>query len=324
MSEPRLSVIICTRERPDDLERCLAALARQTVGPLDIVVVDNAPRTSRTREAAERAGVRYVLEPRPGLNRARNAGLRAALSEWIAYTDDDAVPDPDWAEVLLEALAEPQAGQVGGVAGIMLPLELETEAQHLFERYLGGEAGRRKAHQRRVFEPPFSPAGAGQVGAGANMAFRRAALDSVGPFDEAFDCGTKTRSGGDTEMFARLIAAGWTLVYEPRARVLHRHRRSRAELRSQLFGYGVGVYAFWMHRILHDRDRDACRFALGTLVTHGVRRLGRSLLRRPDEVPPDLVLAELLGCLYGPVAYLRERRRAGAPPAPLSSLSRTS
>lgn len=323
MSEPRLSVIICTRERPDDLERCLAALARQTVGPLDIVVVDNAPRTSRTREVAERSGARYVLEPRPGLNRARNAGLRSAISagsDWIAYTDDDAVPDPDWAAVLLEALAEPPAGKVGGVAGIMLPLELETEAQHLFERYLGGEAGRRHAHQRRVFEPPFPPAGAGQVGAGANMAFRRAALDSVGPFDEAFDGGTRTRSGGDTEMFARLIAAGWTLVYEPRARVLHRHRRSREELRSQLFGYGVGVYAFWMHRILHDRDRDAPRYALGTLITHGVRRLGRSLLRRPDEVPPDLVLAELLGCFYGPVAYLRERRRAGAPPAPLSSL----
>lgn len=321
MSEPRLSVIICTRERPDDLERCLAALARQTVGPLDIVVVDNAPRTGRTREAAERAGVRYVLEPRPGLNRARNAGLRSAMSDWIAYTDDDAVPDPDWAEVLLEALADPR---VGGAAGIMLPLELETEAQHLFERYLGGEAGRRHAQRRRVFEPPFSPAGAGQVGAGANMAFRRAALDSVGPFDEAFDGGTRTRSGGDTEMFARLIAAGWTLVYEPRARVLHRHRRSRKELRSQLFGYGVGVYAFWMHRILHDGDRDARRFAVGTLFTHGVRRLGRSLLRRPDEVPPDLVLAELLGCFYGPVAYLRERRRAGAPPVPLARLPRAS
>ena len=89
MSGPRLSVIICTRERPDDLERCLAALARQTVGPLDIVVVDNAPRTSRTWEVAERAGARYVLEPRPGLNRARNAGLRSAISagsDRIAYS----------------------------------------------------------------------------------------------------------------------------------------------------------------------------------------------------------------------------------------------
>jgi GT2 family glycosyltransferase len=308
-----MSVVICTRERPDDLERCLPALAAQTVQPLDVIVVDNAPRTSRTREVAERFGVRYVVEPRPGLDRARNAGWAASRAPVVAYTDDDAVPEPDWAAVLLEVLDEPE---VGGVAGAMLPLELETDAQHLFERYLGGEAGRRARHLRRTFDPPFPPASAGQVGAGANMAFRREALESVGPFDEAFDGGTLTRSGGDTEMFSRLIAAGWRLVYEPRARVLHRHRRSRSELRSQLFGYGVGVYAFWMHRILHHGDRDAKRFAASTLVTHGVRRLGRSLLRRRDEMPPDLVLAELLGCLYGPVAYLRERRRSGAPPTP--------
>jgi GT2 family glycosyltransferase len=320
MNTPRLSVVVCTRERPDDLERCLAALARQTVEGLDVLVVDNAPRTERTREVTERAGVRYVLEPRPGLNRARNAGLAAARSSCIAYTDDDAVPDPDWAEVLLEALSLPQ---VGAAAGIMLPLELETEAQHLFERYLGGEAGRRHASQPRTFAPPFPPASAGQVGAGANMAFRRSAIESVGLFDEAFDCGTQTRSGGDTEMFSRLIAAGWTLLYEPRARVLHRHRRSRKELRSQLFGYGVGVYAFWMHRIVLNHDRDALRYSFSTLVTHGVRRLGRSLLRRPDEVPPDLVLAELLGCFYGPVAYFRARRHAGAPPRPSQERLRT-
>lgn len=313
MNTPCLSVVVCTRERPDDLERCLAALARQTAGPLDVVVVDNAPRTDRTRQVAERAGVRYVVEPRPGLDRARNAGLAAARAGLIAYTDDDAVPDPDWAAVLMAALADPA---VGGAAGIMLPLELETEAQLLFERYLGGEAGRRHAQRPRAFSPPFPPASAGLVGAGANMIFRRNALESVGPFDEAFDGGTLTRSGGDTEMFSRLLAAGWTLLYEPRARVLHRHRRGRRELRSQLFGYGVGVYAFWTHRLLRHRDGLAARFAARTLLTHGVRRLGRSLLRRPDEVPPDLVLAELLGCFYGPVAYLRERRRSGAPPLP--------
>jgi GT2 family glycosyltransferase len=249
--------------------------------------------------------VRYVVEPRPGLDRARNAGLAAARAACIAYTDDDAVPDPDWAAVLLEALAEPG---VAAVAGAMLPLELETAAQRLFERYVGNH--RRTRDERRVFAPPFPPASAGQVGAGANMAFRRAALAAVGPFDPAFDGGTLTRSGGDTEMFARLLDAGCLLVYEPRARVYHRHRRERGELRAQLFGYGVGVYAFWMHRFLRRGDRDAGRFAVSTLLRQGGRRLARSLLGRPGEVPPDLVLAELAGCLYGPLAYLRARRRA--------------
>lgn len=310
VAAPAMSVIVCTRERPDDLARCLEALAAQTIHDLEVIVVDNAPRTGRTRDVAERAGVRYVLEPRPGLDCARNAGLRAATAGIIAYTDDDAVALPDWAERLLRALEDPT---LAGVAGPMLPLELETEAQQLFERYLGGEAGRRDREVPRVYPPQFPAAAAGKVGAGANMAFRRSALEAVGPFDEAFDAGTLTRSGGDTEMFGRLLAAGFGLAYEPRARVLHRHRRSRAELRSQLFGYGVGVYAYWTHRVVHYRDPLAARFALGTLRTHGWRRLRRALLRRRDEVPPDLVLAELLGCFYGPVAYFRARRRAGHP-----------
>lgn len=311
--EPALSVVVCTRERPDDLARCLRALAEQTLRPLDVVVVDNAPLTARTEEVARSAGVRYVREPVAGLNRARNAGLLAARCSRIAYTDDDAVPEPDWAAALLGVLEEPD---VAAVAGAMLPLEVETEAQRLFERYLGGEAGRRDRDRRRIFERPFLPAGAGQVGAGANMAFRREALEAVGGFDPAFDAGTPTESGGDTEIFGRLLAAGYRLVYEPGVRVLHRHRRSRGELRRQLFGYGVGVYAYWTHRLLHHRDGASGRFAVGTLGAHAIRRVARALLGRPDELPLDLVLAEVAGCLYGPVAYLRARRAAGKPPRP--------
>ncbi|HVE78777.1 MAG TPA: glycosyltransferase [Gemmatimonadaceae bacterium] len=309
---PPLTVVVCTHERPQDLERCLAALARQTVRGLEVVVVDNAPRTGRTRAAAEAANVCYVVEPLPGLNRARNLGLRVARAPYVAYTDDDAIPDSDWAAVLLAVLAEPE---IGGVAGNMEPAELETEAQRLFERYLGGEAGRRRRLERRRFAAPFPPASAGQVGAGANMAFPRAALCAVGGFDPAFDGGMPTRSAGDTEIFARLLAAGQRLVYEPRAVVAHRHRRTRRELRAQLFGYGVGVYAFWTHRVLRDRDVEAARFALSTLRMHAWRRLRRSLLGRTDELPPDLVMAELLGCLWGPVAYWQARREAGAPPS---------
>lgn len=308
---PVMSVVVCTRERPDDLARCLNALGAQTVSPLEVIVVDNAPRTDHTRTVVMTYGARYVLEPRPGLDCARNAGLRAARASIVAYTDDDAVPNPEWAEALRSALADQE---VAGVAGAMLPFEVETEAQRLFERYLEGGAGRRDRAQRRVFARPFPPAAAGHVGVGANMAFRRSALEAVGGFDEAFDCGTLTRSGGDTEIFARLLSAGYRLVYEPGAVVRHRHRRELRGLREQLFGYGVGVYAFWMHRVMHHRDLDAARFAVGTFFKHGGRRLRRSILGRADALPPALVLAELLGCLYGPVAYLRARRRAGAPP----------
>jgi GT2 family glycosyltransferase len=307
-----LSVVVCTRERPVDLVRCLEALSAQRMPANEVIVVDNAPLTRRTWEVASAAGVGYVKEPRAGLNRARNAGVRSSREPIVAFTDDDAIPAPDWTEVIVQTMADPT---VAGLAGAMLPSELETSAQRLFERYIERMTRRRPRDERRVYEPPFSPAASGQVGAGANMAFRRAALERVGPFDEAFDGGMATRSGGDTEMFGRLLAAGQRLIYEPRAAVRHRHRRSYRELRSQLFGYGVGVYAYWTHRVMHARDRDAIRFARRTLWWHLAHRLPRALLRRDGELPPGLVVAELVGSLYGPFAYLRARKVAGPPPA---------
>jgi GT2 family glycosyltransferase len=300
----RLSVIVCTRERPEDLERCLGALTAQTVSGLEIIVVDNAPHTDRTRRVADAAGMRYVLEPRAGLDRARNAGIAAARAPCVAFTDDDAVPAPDWAEVVLATLGEPG---VAGMAGAMVALELETSAQRLFERYLDRMTQKRPRDERRTFALPFPPSSAGHVGAGANMAFHRTALETVGPFDEAFDAGMATRSGGDTEMFSRMIAAGMRLVYEPRAVVRHRHRRTLDELRQQLFGYGVGVYAFWTHRAMRYGDRDALRFAVDTLRFH-VRRLRGAMRGEGGELPPRLVLAELAGSLWGPVAYAAARR----------------
>jgi GT2 family glycosyltransferase len=303
---PRLSVVVCTRERPHDLERCLRALAGQTMRDLEVIVVDNAPRTNDTRRIADDWGARYAYEPRPGLDYARNAGVAAALAPAIAFTDDDAVPAADWAAVVVATLSEPG---IAGMGGAMLPLELETSAQQLFERYLERMTRSRPRDERRVFARPFPPSSAGHVGAGANMAFRRSALDAVGPFDEAFDAGTATQSGGDTEMFARMLDAGLRLVYEPRAVVRHRHRRTVGELRRQLFGYGVGVYAFWTHRVTRHRDRDAFRFALQTLRFHA-GRLPDAVRGGRGELPTALVLAELAGSVWGPVAYATARRRA--------------
>ena len=316
-SLPALSVVICTRERPDDLEFCLRALRQQTLSGFEVVVVDNAPRTDKTQRVAAAHDIRRVVELRPGLDRARNAGIEATRAGIVAFTDDDAVPEDDWAARIVRTFEDPT---VGGVAGPMLPLELETPAQRTFEQYLARMTRSRPRDVRRVYDASFPAAAAGQVGAGANMAFRRELLDAVGGFDEAFDAGMPTRSGGDTDMFARAIEGGWQLVYEPSIRVRHRHRRTDAELRRQLFGYGVGVFALWTKR-LQQGDRYAFRLAAGTLWWHLAHRLPRALLRTDGEVPPSLVVAEMLGSVWGPMAYWQSRRLAGAPAAQARALS---
>src|SRR5437016_5283605 len=90
------SVVVCTRNRPDHLNRCLEALSSVSYPRFDALVVDNAPADSRAKEVAERWGARYVVEPIVGLSRARNLGARTCSSDIVAFTDDDAVVDPEW------------------------------------------------------------------------------------------------------------------------------------------------------------------------------------------------------------------------------------
>src|SRR5262249_41467957 len=162
-----------------------------------------APQTDQTKRVVERyPGVRYVCEMTPGLNVARNRAIREASGDIVAFTDDDAVPERGWLDNLLRNFGD---SRVQCVTGLTLPIELETEAQEMFEAISSFARGFR----RHIFDGQHvNPVAVGQVGAGANMAIRRRAIEDVGPFDERLDGGMPTRSGGDHEMFIRLLSAG--------------------------------------------------------------------------------------------------------------------
>lgn len=300
------TVAVCTRDRPEDLARCLDALSRLPDDGQEVLVIDSASRSDETRLVAGAvAGVRYVREERPGLDVARNRALREARHGIVAFTDDDAMPDPGWLRALVGSFAD---RRVLCATGLTLPLELETEAQEWFERTNGFGRG----FSRKVYDgTSHNPFLVGRIGAGVNMALRREVLELVGPFDEALDAGTPSRSGGDHDMFARILTAGYSIVYQPEALSRHRHRRDWAGLRDTVYGYGVGVYAhLTKHLVLHGEIR-APLLALGWLRWQ-LGMLWRSLLRRPGHVPLDLVLAEFRGCAAGPWAYRAARRALAA------------
>ena len=301
---PSTTVAICTRERPEDLTRALHAIAALCPAPAEVLVIDNAPATPRTREVVESfPSCRYVREDRRGLDAARNRALSEAASSIVAFTDDDAAPEPGWLGYLLQPFADPR---VMCATGLTLPLELETTAQEWFERLSPFGRG----FERRLFDGTRDdPVAVARAGAGANMALRRTVLEQVGPFDEALDAGTETKSGGDHDMFGRILASGFRIVYEPRAVSWHRHRRTWEELREAIHGYGVGIYAMWTRRLIVDHELGVLRHAARWLRLVQIPRLWRSLWRRPDSIPIDLLLAELRGCLAGPHAYAAARRR---------------
>jgi len=301
---PTATVAVCTRNRTDDLKRCLDALMRLPDDGQEYLVIDNCPSNDDTQKLVETYGrVRYIRENRPGLNIARNRALLEARHEIVAFTDDDATPDPGWLRAILRNFFSPL---VISVTGLTMPLELETEAQEAFENYSSFSKG----FNRKIFSSStHNPLATGQVGAGANMAFRRSVQQEVGLFDEALDAGTLTQSGGDHEYFARILMAGYHIIYEPEALCWHRHRRTWEETRKAINGYGVGVYAFWTRLLVVEREFGILKFPIGWFRHIQLPNLVKAILRRPGSQPLDLILAELRGCLVGPWAYMSARRR---------------
>lgn len=318
---PEITVAVCTRDRPEGLTRLLDSLSQQRYERLRILVVDNAPsddRTQRLVSAFARAqDIAYVTEPRPGLSWARNRAIEACDSEVIAWADDDEVCDRWWAAEVARGFVEiPEAG---AVTGIVLPAQLETQCQAWFEQYSGARRGRGFA--RAVFSPatareqsplyPLPP-----YGAGANMAFRREAVERIGCFDCALGAGTSTLAGEDTAALSTLLLAGGTIVYQPSAIVHHRHRSDYAALRRVMVGYGRGLSAYYASMLVHQ---PGCAPALLRL---GRRALRDQLSRRGqrlgdlDGFPRELLRANRVGLLQGafiyPGARLHARRLTGA------------
>ncbi|HYZ46942.1 MAG TPA: glycosyltransferase, partial [Actinomycetota bacterium] len=241
--EADVSVVVCTRNRPGQLERCLHSLKQSRTRPRQVIVVDNDPWHPETRSvAATFAEVEYVAEPRPGLSRARNTGLRAATGAIVAFTDDDTAVHPDWVARLVEGFDAPD---IMCVTGLVLPADLSTPSQVAFEKDMGGfSQGFRRIDYDSEFFKHFRAYGVPvwRVGAGANMAVRRQAFDLVGGFDERLGAGAAGCSE-DSELWYRLLEHGWACRYDPAAVVWHNHRGDMPELKRQARAYIRGHVA---------------------------------------------------------------------------------
>ncbi|MFI5231325.1 MAG: glycosyltransferase family 2 protein [Gemmatimonadales bacterium] len=197
---PRVSVVIPTRARPASLASCLERLAPgvQTLdaAQYEVVVTDDG-ETAVTRAllAGSFPWARYSAGPRRGPASNRNAGVRATSGEWVAFTDDDTLPDPDWLEQLL-----------AGSDGVRV-VEGRTVCR------IGLRSPREHA--------PINEAG-GRWWT-SNLAMRRDAFDAIGGFDERFTVPHME----DADLRERALAAQLPWRFVPRAVVDHPPRRER-------------------------------------------------------------------------------------------------
>ena len=310
---PSLTVAICTKDRPENVSRLLRSLLPLQANSLpqfEILVVDNAPSDDRTKDIVTAIpSICYTRELKAGLDFARNHALHAATGELLAFLDDDVTVDRQWLNGLQEAWAEnPDAA---AFTGLVLPYELETEAQILFEQRGGFRRGFEKIRYGQTLpHNPSYPCGAGIFGAGCNMAFRRSVLLELGGFDEALDTGKPLPGGGDLDIFYRVVRAGYPLVYEPRYLIYHQHRREMKQLQHQYWTWGLGLMAFVVKSFQVDRSQ---RLKLLQLMAWWLKnqlwQLQQSLTGQ-HVLPIGMVLAEFWGGMVGVLGeYGRSQKR---------------
>ncbi|HET8925058.1 MAG TPA: glycosyltransferase family A protein [Candidatus Acidoferrum sp.] len=216
-----ISVVLCTYNRCESLAKTLESAAALTVPDSlewEILVVDN-NSSDQTRKVVEEFShehsgcVRYLFEPRPGLSHARNAGIREARGQIIAFLDDDVTLERKWLHNLTRHLHD---GEWAGAGGRVFPewncpppLWLSLDQWYALGPLPNFDFG---PDACELNEPPF----------GANMAFRKSVFEKYGGFRT--DLGRRPgslMSNEDTEFGRRLLLAGERLRYEPSAIVYH-------------------------------------------------------------------------------------------------------
>jgi glycosyltransferase involved in cell wall biosynthesis len=224
----RASIVIPAYNAASTLAECLDACQRQTLAAAEIIVVDDGS-TDSTPEIARHFGVWYLRQQNRGPAAARNTGARIAAGDVLVFTDADCVPEPGWLENLLAGFTADAIAGVGGSYGIRNDSSMLARIVHeeIILRHL-------RFRDQVDYLGSF------------NVAYRRAAFEAAGGFDESF----ARASGEDNDLAYRLHDNGGTLRFAVDARVAHHHpARLLPYLRTQM------RHGFWRMRLYAKHPR---------------------------------------------------------------------
>jgi hypothetical protein len=209
-----VTVVVPTWNSGPWLPDCLEALARQTLQPREILVVDSASTDGSVAALSSVGSPRLLALPsNRGFAAAANAGWRAAGTPWVALLNPDTRPEPDWIRSLADAMAAADP-EVWAVASKMLRMDDPGRVDDAGDQLSRFGAAVKRGHGEpegdwNRADQVLSPCAGGAL-------YRRAALAELGGFDESFESYLE-----DLDLGLRACLAGWRCRFEPRARVLH-------------------------------------------------------------------------------------------------------
>lgn len=262
-----LSVIVCTYNRCHLLEGNLEALACQVTPPelnWEVVVIDN-NCTDNTAGVVNEAlknffvPLRRVIETKQGLSNARNRGIVEAQGRYLVFTDDDTRPLPQWVEMIWKTFEQEHCDAVAGRVELDLPLARpKWLIDDLLSSLAHADYGPAMRRLSVLEEPPL----------GANMAFARGVFERVGNFDPGLGrIGKKLLGGEETDFYERMLAAGFKVLYQPRATMRHAVEAERVDKTyfRKLYYYGGHVHG--------QRINNANARQLVGVPVYGIRQL---------------------------------------------------
>lgn len=262
-----VSVVICTRNRPDLIGNAVASVLANDFPSFDVLVVDQSTdeRTGQIVQgrAATHSNLRYLHTNKAGLSRAYNIGIRETQGEILAFTDDDCIAPTNWIRSVADAFAaEPDGELLYGQ--VMVPASLADRADDVPTLDIPNAWKANRSRGKFIL-----------YGMGANFGARRSLFRRIGYFDEILGGGGPLKSSQDFDLQYRAYISGVTTLFRPEVQIEHYGIRSPEQWTGTNRAYGTGDGAFWTK---HIRCGDV--YALRLLGAHLTRTAFRETLHR--------------------------------------------
>jgi GT2 family glycosyltransferase len=265
-----LGILVCTRNRPEDLKRCLASIARSKPPGTQLVVVDQSDggtaQSVRDIVASHYEAI-YLPSGKRGLSIARNQGIGLIDRDYILCTDDDCEVEPDWAWSWIKVLErEPTIG-IGFGRVTDPPANAEADLTPTYD-----PIDPRPLDRRQILVHGFA-----DFGIGANMVLSRQAWRAVGGFDELLGAGARFPGAEEADMAVRVVRAGYRHVRDRAPSVVHHGSRWDADASQLARSYALGAGAM-LAKLSRCGDFEAVLWTCGEIIRRS-QALARNLLR---------------------------------------------
>lgn len=301
-----ITTIVVTRNRPEDLKMCLKAILRNSIES-QIIVVDQSNlkiKKENKRFVINYRKINYLPQYIKGKSRGLNYALKNVKTTYVAFTDDDCIPDKYWLENITKRLGKNK--NIGGVFGRTLPYHPDKHP----EKTCPSVFENKKHHLIKKPGRHFL-----EIGFGNNMAYRMHIFKSIGNFKAWLGPGSIGSNAEDAEMALRTLINKIYLYYDPEVVVYHNRFLDSKTMKQQVLSYTCGEIACYFYFALQGFEFARCvitdniKAAFENLKTIGHYVFTLNKLKFGDSIvwPSLMVLARLRGGFVGLAGFIYDR-----------------